>query len=307
MIKVFEIWTPTGRVKEPVLELSASYYGDLESFKLASTNVTFAPGVGLPGRVWASKRPILIEDLSDQTRFVRAAAAVAAGLSVGLGIPLLDGDSVRAVVTLLCTGGVIEIWSPNADGTALTLRAGSYSNAAAFGAVSQGMSFASGEGLPGKVWATRAPLIFKDLATSATFSRKEAAHAAGLTVGLGIPIFHGDTVVDVVLLLSSQTLPFSKVFEIWSPNADKYELELNAGYYGELAAFGEVSKVTTFAQGTGLPGRVWAAQAPVILRALADPAEFLRAEAAALAGLVAGLGLPVLADGEIKATIIILS
>lgn len=262
MIKVFEIWTPTTRAHEPLLELRSSYYGDLASFKAASAHVTFAPGVGLPGQVWASKRPILFADLADQSRFVRAKAAVAAGLVSGLGLPLFAGNGVSAVITLLCTGGVLEIWSPNAEGTMLTLRTGAYQGVEAFGAVSRTMTFAPGEGLPGQVWASKTPIIFPDLATAPAFVRKAAAVTAGLTAGLAIPIVQGAQVVDVVTLLSPQALPLAKVFALWSPAATQLER--------------------------------------------ADPAELIRTEAAALAGLTAALGLPMLANGGGKATVVLL-
>jgi len=307
MIKVFEIWTPTFRANKAVLELNASYYGDLESFKLASNAITFAPGVGLPGRVWASKRPILVPDLADPRNFVRAEAALAAGLTTGLGIPLLDGETVRAVVTLLCTDGVLEIWSPTAVGTALELRAGSYRGAEAFGVASQAITFASGEGLPGSVWANGAPVILPDLAMAATFARKEAAIAAGLVAGFDIAVFQGTTLVDVVILLSPQTLALSKVFEIWLPDTRPLVAELRRDYDDILEEWRLVNSVTSFTQVESSPGQNWPAQALMILQGLADPAAFMRTEAAVRAGLVAGLEIPMLADGKGKATVIRLS
>ena len=92
-----------------------------------------------------------------------------------------------------------------------------------------------------------------------------------------------------------------------APDTSQLALTLQEGYYGDLEHFQAVSANAKFMSGEGLPGRVWAAKGPVIFRGLSNPAEFIRAEAAAIAGLSVGLGIPVLANGEVKATVVILS
>jgi signal transduction protein with GAF and PtsI domain len=50
-----------------VLDLVAAWYcgdGELKPFKAASEGSHFEPGVGLPGRVWESKQPAWIEDVT---------------------------------------------------------------------------------------------------------------------------------------------------------------------------------------------------------------------------------------------------
>ncbi len=51
-----------------------------------------------------------------------------------------------------------------------------------------GQTFRVGEGVPGRVWATRAPVLDRDLADSADFLRREAGAAAGLRGGLCVPL-----------------------------------------------------------------------------------------------------------------------
>src|SRR6266403_2525843 len=72
--------------------------GDLQDFRAASEATHFKPGVGLPGRVWESKQPAWVEDVTDDPNFPRSAAARTAGLRTGVGIPILSGNEVIAVL-----------------------------------------------------------------------------------------------------------------------------------------------------------------------------------------------------------------
>lgn len=80
----------------------------LSKFQEQSKNQTFAPGVGLPGRIWVSQQPEWIEDCSRQPeRFVRSHMAAAAGLRAALGVPIAIRNLVpralrdRAVIAVL--------------------------------------------------------------------------------------------------------------------------------------------------------------------------------------------------------------
>ncbi len=70
----------------------------LERFRKASLDKTFSSGSGLPGRVWASKKPAWIKDINTDGNFPRADVANEAGLRAGLGIPVLAGNEVIAVL-----------------------------------------------------------------------------------------------------------------------------------------------------------------------------------------------------------------
>jgi GAF domain-containing protein len=100
-----EVWLP--RTDNTVLECSPAWYGKtaaLEQFRQASEKLTFPPNTGLPGRVWTSRRPEWIEDVSAQPdpSFVRPQAQVA-GLKAGFGVPILIGDDVLAVLSFFIT------------------------------------------------------------------------------------------------------------------------------------------------------------------------------------------------------------
>jgi PAS domain S-box-containing protein len=84
-----------------ILDFAAAWYcgdGELKPFRAVSEAFPFKPGVGLPGRVWKSKQPSWVEDVINDPNFPRSAAAQTAGLKTGVGIPILSGGKVIAVL-----------------------------------------------------------------------------------------------------------------------------------------------------------------------------------------------------------------
>lgn len=72
--------------------------GRFERFKQRSHGTTFPAGVGLPGTVLAQGRPVWIEDVSQAPNFPRRRENEDLGLRAALGVPVLVGDQVRAVM-----------------------------------------------------------------------------------------------------------------------------------------------------------------------------------------------------------------
>lgn len=96
---VGQAWIPNP--EQTALLCNPSWYAGalgLERFRTASEERTFPPGQGLPGRVWASKQAHWIPDVSQDGNFPRAVAARHAGLKAALGIPVVAGDEVIAVI-----------------------------------------------------------------------------------------------------------------------------------------------------------------------------------------------------------------
>ncbi len=82
-------------------ECSPAWYSSrkgLEKFRTLSEGFTFPPGQGLPGRVWSSKHPAWIRNVTLDENFQRAPIAREVGLKAGMGIPVLAGDKVIAVI-----------------------------------------------------------------------------------------------------------------------------------------------------------------------------------------------------------------
>ena len=60
------------------LDLVSAWYcgdGELKPFRTVSEESHFEPGVGLPGRVWESKQPAWLEDVTNDPNFPRSTAA----------------------------------------------------------------------------------------------------------------------------------------------------------------------------------------------------------------------------------------
>ena len=70
----------------------------LRGVRRGQPHVQFAPGVGLPGRVWASGPPAWIPDVLEDANFPRAAMAARVGLRAAFGFPLVIGGDVLGVM-----------------------------------------------------------------------------------------------------------------------------------------------------------------------------------------------------------------
>ena len=70
----------------------------IDAFITLSRQTTFARGIGLPGRVWASGKPIWIPDVVVDENFPRASAAKQVGLHSAFSFPILIGNEVSGVI-----------------------------------------------------------------------------------------------------------------------------------------------------------------------------------------------------------------
>lgn len=61
--------------------------------------ISFAPGIGLPGAVWLSAKPAYVADLAIEENCSRGKLAVRLGLTSGFAFPIILGDQVLAVMT----------------------------------------------------------------------------------------------------------------------------------------------------------------------------------------------------------------
>lgn len=212
-IRAAEVWIP-GPAGETLIRADG-FYGPLKPFGEAAEDHGFIPGEGLPGRAWKEGRPILMTDLSDPA-FARAGAAGEAGLAAAAAIPVFSGAALKGVLVLFFgegQTGAVEIW--RGEGTTMTLDAGFYGVAEEFRRVSEATAFERGQGLPGGVWGARAPILMRDLASSAGFLRAASAKEAGLSTGLGVPVAVPSGAAYALTLLSSRATPIARRFELW--------------------------------------------------------------------------------------------
>lgn len=103
-----QAWLPN--LQETVLECGPAWLSgpDLTQFRATSKTAQFKPGIGLPGRVWESKQPAWIEDVRHDRNFPRLPAAAATGLQTAVGIPIISGEKVIAVIEFFMRESRVE-------------------------------------------------------------------------------------------------------------------------------------------------------------------------------------------------------
>jgi PAS domain S-box-containing protein len=72
-------------------------WGETE-FEVRSHTETFTPGVGLPGRVWMTGKPVWLPDAPMDAAFTRASLARAGGLHGACAFPIVAGEQVLGVM-----------------------------------------------------------------------------------------------------------------------------------------------------------------------------------------------------------------
>src|SRR5262249_54026790 len=94
-----EAWVPAVK-GTPCLECMTGFVADssVALFRARREHLTFVAGVGLAGRVWASKQSHWIRDVQCDENFLRAPWAREVGLKSALGIPILADKEVVAVL-----------------------------------------------------------------------------------------------------------------------------------------------------------------------------------------------------------------
>jgi PAS domain S-box-containing protein len=84
---------------------------EFKEFENVSRQMTFEPGVGLPGRVWASGEPAWIRDVVHDPNFPRAPFAARVGLHGAFGFPIQSGDKILGIIEFFSR----EIRQPDED------------------------------------------------------------------------------------------------------------------------------------------------------------------------------------------------
>jgi PAS domain S-box-containing protein len=86
-----------------VLRCAATWHApdsDARAFEEVTRSMTFAPAVGLPGKVWVSKEATWVENLLQQSDYLRKAAIRTSGLRGAFVLPVRSGQDVIGVIEL---------------------------------------------------------------------------------------------------------------------------------------------------------------------------------------------------------------
>jgi hypothetical protein len=196
-----------------------------------------------------------------------------------------------------------EVWVPR--GELLRHHSGAYGPHTEFARVSALKTFRRGEGLPGAVWSTQRPEVWQELGSH--FVRAEVAKASGIEAAIGFPIFKGNEIAAVVVLLCGERTRASGCIEVWNTNPDLRLLEHAGGYYGKLEQFGRLSRLLQFQSGMGLPGMAWESGLPQVIEHEGSSNAFIRASIARDYGIETGIAIPLFRGHEVAHVVVLLS
>lgn len=71
----------------------------IPEFEEATKKITFAPGIGLPGRIWVSGNPHWLPDVFEDSNFERRTIAEKSGLHTAFGFPVVSGRKILGIIT----------------------------------------------------------------------------------------------------------------------------------------------------------------------------------------------------------------
>ena len=197
-----ELWHHNARVTSD-MTLVDGYFGPeaAEAFE-PLTRDTFLPrGSGLPGMAWQRGASVLIDDLGQAAKFMRAESAAQVGINRGLAFPCSTATNDSYVLALLSTTQTpiakrIECWAPDDSRLSLQRLFGFCETAGGLRSSEGGTVLA---GAIGKAFASGVPVV-NEAAGTEPGSVGDAARAAGLQSMLALPVV-SDGVVSEVLAL----------------------------------------------------------------------------------------------------------
>lgn len=300
LIKAAEIWLPSA--DHSLLEFGGGLFGAATRFGASSRALCFARGEGLPGRAWDEARPIVLKQLSG-SYFRRSAAALEAGFTCAVAVPVFVREHLSAVLVLFCGGdgahdGAIELWRHSARVSSdMTLVDGYFgTEAIAFEASARDAYLPRGSGLPGMAWQRGSAVLMDDVATAGKFMRTDMAAEAGINRGLAFPCDTPSSDAHVLALLSTTLTPIAQRIECWAPDATHQALHRT---FGHCETAGPLHGLTSHTVLGGAIGKAFASGVPVINEAArTEPNGVGTAALAAQLGSL--LAWPVVSDGEVS-------
>ncbi|MFU8788707.1 MAG: GAF domain-containing protein [Methylobacter sp.] len=192
-----EVWS-NSLERHTELVVVDGYYGTLDDFERLSRSVKFAKGSGLPGQVWATGMPVLIEDMGLAPAFTRSADGKKAGITTALGIPVsVDANQVYIMIFLSAKATPIaqrlQIWVPDEKGERLLCQSGYSKQNDELAEIFETISVRKGDGLLGRVWLTGVPAIRNNAGYAVVEGR--------LNSMLAMPVIDGGKLKAVVTFL----------------------------------------------------------------------------------------------------------
>jgi len=234
----------------------------VDEFATFSKDMTFALGIGLPGRVRESGDPTWIEDVTQDTNFPRAPMATKVNLHAAFGFPIRLGDQIFGVMEFFSH----QIQEPDEALLQMFSTIGT-----------QIGQLIERENHQRRLQAHHH--VTNILAESTSLQQASPHILEAICENLGWAfgaIWHVDDQKNVL-----------QCIEVWHPPEASFE------------EFKARTQESAFTRGVGLPGRVWESGEPAwITDVVADP-NFPRAAVAAKEGLHAAFCFPIKLGDEI--------
>ena len=240
-----------------------------DEFAQVTAEASFDKGVGVAGRVWASRDLVFEQDLGTVTDCVRAPAARNAGVQSGVAFPIIvEGDVVGTMDFF-----ALETLHLSEDRLA-ALRSVGQSVSAAFERVVQSER--------SKEQSENAQAISRVLENvAAATTRDEVASAALNTVRESFGWDYGS---------------------FWARDFGEETLRFSVESGTVTDEFRDVTMRASFDRGVGVAGRVWESMDLVFERDLGTVTDCVRAPAARNAGVRSGVAFPIVVEGELVGT-----
>ncbi len=197
-----ELWHNNARVTSD-MTLVDGYFGGAaaEGFESLTRDTYLPRGSGLPGMAWQKGAAVLIDDLGQTGKFLRADSAAEAGINRGLAFPCSTPTHDSYVLALLSTTQTpiakrIECWAPDDSRQGLQRIFGFCESAGPLRTSDGGSVLA---GAIGKAFASGVPVV-NEAAGTEPGSVGSAALAAGLQSMLALPVVCEGAVSEVLAL-----------------------------------------------------------------------------------------------------------
>jgi hypothetical protein len=197
-----ELWRNNARVTSD-MTLVDGYFGPeaAETFEPITRDTYLPRGSGLPGMAWQKGAAVLIDDLGQAAKFMRAESAAEVGINRGLAFPCSTASSDAYVLAFLSTTQTpiakrIECWAPDDSRQGLQRVFGFCETSGGLRASDGGTVLA---GAIGKAFASGVPVV-NEAAGTEPGSVGTSARAAGLQSMLALPVVSDGAVSEVVVL-----------------------------------------------------------------------------------------------------------
>ncbi len=171
--------------------------------------------------LWCYDTAVLVKDKTGKPLFFQGIAAdithfkqatgeihLLQSLTVAVSVSGNLHDALVAAMQQICnhTGWAYgEAWMLSQDGAFLERDHAFYSSMEVFDAFSkhtEGMTFSAGEGLPGRAWGEKQPVMIPDVTRDGQYVRSAVASDVGFKTGIAFPIIADGEVVSVIVFYS---------------------------------------------------------------------------------------------------------